>query len=171
MKILLSFFALVLAVSAVYPLAFTANVGFVNFNDALQFVDVRTASLTEPLKHKPRRFLRNAYLLAQLERRNALSGRYEQIHRVNPFVKRNVTALKDRASPNREIQCAGVTAIESVLSDSDTLTAFASRTDNAVRPQAGFEIKPSRFLVRNELKQLKGRYCAFAHRPNLANLC
>lgn len=148
-----------------------ADIRLVNFDNALQFVDVRAARFAEPLKHKPRRFLRNAYLFAQLERRDAFSGGNEQIHRVNPFVKRNVRPLKDRASPHGEVQRASVATIEAVFADGDTFAGLASGTNNAVRPESGFEILPSRLLVGNEFKQLKGRYCAFAHRPNLAKLC
>lgn len=142
-----------------------------SFSYALQLVDVRAARFAEPLKHKPSRFLCNAYLFTQLERRDALTGRYEQIHRVNPLVEWNVRPLKDRAGSHREIQRASVTAIEAVLSDGNTFTALASGTDHAIRPEAGFKVEPRRLLVRDEFKQLKGRYGAFAHRPNLANLC
>lgn len=146
----------------------TANVGFINLDNALQFVDVVPASLAEPLEHKPRRFLRNAYLFAQLKRRDAFTSRNKQIHRIYPLVKRHMRPLKDRARSHGEIQRASVTAIEAVLSDSDTFAELASWTDNAIRPESGFEINPSSFLVGNEFKQLKGRYGAFAHRPNLA---
>lgn len=148
-----------------------ADKGFVYLDNALQLVDVISTGFAEPLEHKPRRFLRNAYLFTQLERRDALTGRYEQIHRVNPLVEWNVRPLKDRAGSHREIQRASVTAIEAVLSDGNTFTALASGTDHAIRPEAGFKVEPRRLLVRDEFKQLKGRYGAFAHRPNLANLC
>lgn len=146
----------------------TADVGFVYLDNALQLVDVVPAGFAEPLEHKPRRFLRNAYLFAQLERRDAFAGRNKQIHRIDPFVERNVRPLEDRSRSHGEIQHTGVTAIEAVLSDSDSLTAFTGRTKNAVRPQSGFQIEPRGFLVWDQFKQLKGRYGAFAHRPNLA---
>lgn len=129
------------------------------------------ASLAEPLEHKPRRLLGNAYLLAQLERRDAFTGRNEQIHRINPFVERNVRPLEDRASSHREIQHTGVTAVETVLTGGNELTAFTSRTSNAVRPQSGFQIEPRGFLVWDQFKQLKRAYCAFAHKPNLLKIC
>jgi hypothetical protein len=150
----------------------TADIGFVNLDNALQFVDVRTASLTEPLKHKPSRLLGNAYLLAQLERRDALTGRNEQIHRIYPLVKRDVRTLKDRASPNRENELrTGVASILTVFTDGDAFAGLTGRANNAVRPESGFEIEPRSLGVGNEFKQLKGRYGAFAHRPKLAKLC
>lgn len=150
----------------------TADVGFINFDNALQFVDVVPARLTEPLEHKPRRFLRNAYLFAQLKRRDAFTGRNEQIHRVYPLVKRNVRTLKDRASPNGENELGtGVTSILAVLADGDAFAGLTSGANDAIRPESGFEIKPSSLGVGNEFKQLKGRYGAFAHRPKLAKLC
>lgn len=146
---------------------FAANVGFVNLDNASQFVDVRTASLSEPLEHKPSRLLRNAYLFTELKRRDAFSRGDKQIHRINPLVKRNVRALKDRASPNREIQFTGITAIVTAFPRRDAFTDLASRTNNTVRPQARFEINPSGFLIGNCLEQLKNAYCAFAHVLNI----
>lgn len=143
---------------------FTADIGFVNFNHSAKFIQFGTASLSEPLEHKPRRFLRNTYLFAQLKRRNALTSRYEQIHRINPFVKRNVRPFKDRASPNREIEFAGVTAIVTAFANCDAFTRFTSRTSHAIRPETGFQIKPSGFCIRDRLEQLKSGYCASTHR-------
>lgn len=146
---------------------FAADIGFVNLDNASQFVDVRATSLAEPLEHKPSRLLSNAYLFAELKRRNTLSSRYEQIHRINPLVKRNVRTLEDRASANCEIQFTGITAIETAFPRRDAFADLASRTDHAVGPQAGFEINTSGFLIGNRLEQLKSGYCAFAHVLNI----
>jgi hypothetical protein len=146
---------------------FATDIGFVYLDNTSQFVDVRAASLSEPLEHKPRRLLRNAYLFTQLERRNALSSSDKQIHRIDPFVKRNVRTLKDRASANREIQFTGVTAIVTAFPSRDAFTDLTSRTDHAVRPQARFEINASGFLIWDSLEQLKSGYGAFAHVLNI----
>lgn len=146
---------------------FAADVGFINLDNASQFVDVRAASLAESLEHKPSRLLRNAYLFAELERRNTFTSGNKQIHRINPLVKRNVRTLKDRASANREIQFTGVTAIVTAFPRCDAFTDLASRTNDAVRPQTGFEINASGFLIGNRLEQLKSGYCVFAHVLNI----
>lgn len=209
MTILSSFFALVLAVSVVYPLGDNSALyrlrglelrerplgrdssnnderGLARYPESsLRIWDIslcsqlligqsfvkgrenEAASLTEPLEHKPRRLLSNAYFFAELERRDALSSGNKQIHRINPLVKRNVRTLEDRASANREIQFAGVTAVVTAFPRRDAFTDLTSRTNHAVRPQTGFEIKPSGFLIGNRLEQLKSAYCAFAHKLNI----
>jgi hypothetical protein len=131
---------------------FAADVSFVNLYHAAKFVQFGAAGLSEPLEHEPCGFLGNAYLFSQLERRNSLSSSDKQIHRVNPFVKRNMRPLKDRASPHREIELASVTAVETTFANCDAFTVFTSRTGYAIRPETGFQIQPSGFCVRDRLE-------------------
>src|SRR5574337_920292 len=65
---------------------FSADIALIGFDDAAQLVKViaRAASLSQPLKHEPCRFLSYANLLRQLQARDALAGSDEQVHRVEP---------------------------------------------------------------------------------------
>ena len=67
------------------------------------------------MEHEPCRLLGDADLLRQLQARDALAGGHEQVHRVEPLVQRNVAALEDRACTDREIELAGIAAIEADL--------------------------------------------------------
>lgn len=149
---------------------FAANESLVNFYDAAQLINIFSASLAQSVKHEPSRLLSDADLLCQLQGRDSLAGSDQEIHRVNPLVQGNVRPFKDRARPDREILLAGVAAIEAALASRNAFRAFADRTDNAIRPQAGFQIETSRYRVGNHLEQLKGADCAFAHEQNLPRI-
>lgn len=121
-------------------------------------------------QQRPRALLRDSNFGSQPDRGN-IAILLKQHKSNNKFMKRNVRPLKDRASPNREIQFTGVTAIVAVLTGGDSLAAFTGWTNNAVRPQSGFQIEPRGFLVWDQFKQLKRAYGAFAHKPNLLKIC
>ena len=82
-------------------------------------------------------------------------------------MQRNMRPFEDRACTDREINLAGVAAVEATLARGDVLFCFAGRAGNAVRPDAGFQKEPSRFRSREHLEQLESRYCAFAHGFNV----
>jgi len=141
---------------------------FVQFDDATEFRQLwPTAGFPKPMEHEPCRLLSDAYLLRQLQRRDALACGHEQVHRIEPLVQGNVAALKDRACADREIELTGVAAVETTLARGDVLFGFARRADNAVLPDAGFQKKPSRFRIGEHLEKLEGRNCAFAHGLNV----
>lgn len=72
--------------------------------------------------------------------------------------------LEDSASANREVETASVAAMEAGrLPLGNPLTAFASRTNNPVRPKSPFKIVAGRLGIGESLKQLEGAYCAFDH--------
>lgn len=147
---------------------FATDEALVQFHDALELGEFwPTTSLSEPMQHEPSRLLSDADLLRQLQAGDALAGRDQQVHRIEPFMQRNVAALKDRASTDREIKLAGVAAVEATLARGDVLFRFTGRAGNALRPDAGFQKKPSRFRSREHLEKLEGRYCAFAHGLNV----
>lgn len=148
----------------------TADKSLIDFDDATQLVNVRSARFAETLQHEPSRLLSHADLFRQLQGTNALPRRDEQIHRINPLVQGNMRPLKDSARPDREILFTGVAAIEATLASRDAFRAFADRTNDAIRPQAGFQVETSRYRVGNHLKQLKGGYCASTHAENLPRI-
>jgi hypothetical protein len=146
-----------------------ADESFVNFNDAFQLFELRSASLSKPVQHEPSGFLRNTDLFRQLHAGYALASRHEQVHRVNPLVKWNMAALEYRTSAHREVFLALVAAIVTASPRRDALAKAADRAARAVRPQAPFKVGAGRFLVRKHLEKLERRNSALAH--GLSNLC
>jgi hypothetical protein len=94
---------------------FAAEKGFIGFDDSLQFGEFATASLTQAVKHKPRRFLLDADLFGELHGTDSLSRCDKQVHGIQPLVERDVAALEDRASTDRKIKLALVTAVKASL--------------------------------------------------------
>ena len=54
------------------------------------------------MQDEPSRLLRNPDFLRQLQAGNALAGRDQQIHRVNPLVQRDMAALENGSRPHRK---------------------------------------------------------------------
>ena len=145
----------------------TADKGFVDFNDASQLGKVAFAGFAQPTQDEPCGFLRDADLLGELHRRDALARGDDEIHRIEPLVQRNVRPLEDGPGANREILPTGVAAVEAPFAHRD---AFAGTTDRAARPgrpEAAFEVHPSRFLIGEHLEKLKGGNGAAGHRKTL----
>src|SRR5208282_1230386 len=149
-----------------------ADEALVQFHDALELRQFRpTASLSEPVEHKPCRLLSDANLLRQLQARDTLPCGYEQVHRVEPFVQRNVAPLEDRACADREIEGAGIAAIKANLGLlANALMALALRAERAVRPEPRFQVQSRRLRRRKHLEKLKDADCAFAHKNLLSAL-
>ena len=142
----------------------TDDKGFIDFDDALQFFKFRAARLAQAVKHKPSRLLRDPDFFGELHGRNALASRHKQVHRVNPFVQRNVRALENRSDANREVLLALIAAIKSALAGRNTVAKPTNRAARAVRPKAAFKIDPRCLLVWEPLEKLEGRNCALGHR-------
>ena len=117
------------------------------------------------MQDEPSRLLRDADFLGELHRGNALAGRHEQVHRVNPLVQRNVAALEYRAGAHREVLLALVAAVEAALPRRDPLAQAADRAARAIRPKPAFKVDPRRLLVREHREKLEGRNGALAHGP------
>lgn len=142
-----------------------ADETLIKFHDALQFRELRaTASLAYPMENEPRALLRDADLFRQLQRTDALTGCYEQVHGVQPLVKRDMGTLEDGSRSDGEVNLTGIAAIETALSGSDSLAGLASRTDSAIGPEPRFQIEPCRLRIGEHLEQLERADCAFAHR-------
>lgn len=126
---------------------------------------IRAACLTEPLEHEPRRLLSDADLLRHLKGRNALAGRHQQIHGVDPLVKRDVRPLENGPGSDGErvVVGAGVAAIEAALANRDPLARLALRTDRAGRPEAALQVQAGRLGVGETLEDLERTDRATAH--------
>lgn len=143
---------------------FPAHVGFVNLDDALQLRQVFSARLPETVQDEPGGLLRDANLFGELKAADALAGRDEQIHGVQPLVERDVRPLENRPGANGEVFGALVTAVVPALADGDPLTEPADRTAGTVRPQPPLQILAGRFLIREQVEQLEGGDSAFGHK-------
>jgi hypothetical protein len=142
----------------------SADIGFINFDDALELRQIiAAAGFPQPMQHEPSRLLRDPDFLGELHAGDALPGRHKQVHRVNPFVQGNVAALENRASAHREVFLALVAAIEAFLANCNALFQAAYRTLRAVRPKAAFKICPGRFLIREHFEKLERRNGALGH--------
>ena len=141
----------------------SADVGFVNLDDALELFEIAAAGFPQAMQNKPRRLLRDADLLRQLQAGYALAGRHKQIHRVNPLVQRNVAALENRAGADGEIFLALVAAVEPARPRRDPLTKTTYRATRPLRPKPPFQIGSRGLLVREHGEQLECRNRRFGH--------
>src|SRR4051812_48703703 len=141
----------------------TADIGFVNLDDTGQLLEFGAASLTQPVQHEPCRLLRDADLLRQLQAADPLPRRDEQVHRIDPFVQRDMRPLHHRPGANREVLLALAAAVIAAFARRDAVSETANRTVRTIRPETAFQPKPARFRVRNYLEKLVGGNGALAH--------
>ena len=135
---------------------FLADIGFIDFDDSGQCLDLLAACFTQTLQDEPRRLLGDAKFLAQLHAADALAGREQQIHGVQPLVQRYMRALEDRAGANGEIFLALVAAVIAAGPRRDAVAEPANRTAAAVWPEAGFQVCPCGFLIWKHAEQFGG---------------
>lgn len=155
----------------------TANIHLVDFDDAAQHAGVIAARLAEPLKHEPRGLLRDPDLLRQLHRRDALAGRDQQIHGVEPLMERDVGPLENGRGADGEVRLTGVTAVEAALTRGDPLGLVTGRADGTFRPPLALHVDPRGFSVGEHLEKLERGDGGLAHRsysevtPVMKNSC
>src|SRR5208282_4165027 len=140
-----------------------ADETLVDLDHAAQLVELPAARLTKPMESEPCRPLRDTNLLRQLHRRDSLSSRDQQVHRVKPLVQGNVRPLENGSRSDREIEVTSVAAVEAALAGCDALQALARRANRTVLPEPRFEVEPCGLSIREHLEKLKRGYCAFAH--------
>ena len=142
-----------------------ANIHLVDFDEPAQDGRVIAAGFAEPLKHEPRGLLRDPDLLRQLKAGNALSGRHQQIHGVEPLVQRDMAALEDGRGADGEVRLAGVAAVVAALACGDPLGLVTGRANGAVRPPLALHVDPSGFRVGEHLEKLECGDRGLAHCP------
>lgn len=145
---------------------FAAEERFVYLDYPFELVDGigSAARLAEPSQNEPCGLLGHAYLFRQLHRADALAGRDQQVHGVNPLVERDLGALENGSRADREIEVpTGVAAVEPSLADGDTRFLPAVGTNRTVRPEPTFEIQPRRFVVGEQLEEFEGANGGLAH--------
>ena len=141
-----------------------ADIGFVNFDVAGKDCLVVATGFANAVHHEPRAFLSDADLLRHLQRRYRLAGCDHQVHGINPLVKWDVRAFKDRIGSHRKVLIAGVAAIEASLARPDPLAGITDRTDGAVRPKTRFQVDAGRFRIREHFEDFKSADCASTHK-------
>ena len=122
-----------------------------------------TASLTQPMKHEPCRLLLYADFFGDLHGRDALAGRDEQVHGIQPLVEWDVRPFEDRASTDREIELALITAMKASLARRDAILTGTSWAGNAFRPETAFEVGSRRLFIWEHLEKLKCADSRTAH--------
>ena len=143
--------------TGVLVLFLATDIGLIDFNDARQDGKVVAAGFAEPLKNEPSGLLRDADFLGQLHRGNALARSDEQVHCINPLVKRDMRALENGPSANGEIFGALVAAVVTGhLAHRDPITQSTYWAMRAFGPEPGFQIQASAVLIGKHLKQLEG---------------
>lgn len=140
-----------------------ANIHLVDFDEAAQDGRVIAAGFTEPLQHEPRALLRDPDLLGQLKAGNALAGRDQQIHGIEPLMERDMAPLEDGRGPDGEVRYAGVAAVEAVLAAGNPLRLVAAGADRAIRPALALHVDPRALRVGEHLEKLEGRDRGLAH--------
>ena len=115
------------------------------------------------MKHEPCRFLLHTNLFGDLHGRDALAGRDEQVHRIEPLVERDVRPLEDRASTDRKVKLALIAAVEASLTGRDAVLTGAGWADDAFRPEARLQVEPRCLLIGEHLEELKGTDGRTAH--------
>src|ERR1700688_4777362 len=151
----------------------TTDIGFVDFDNALQFGQVIAAGFAKPVQNKPRRLLRDADFLAELQARNSFPRCDQKVHRVDPLVQRNVAALEYGARAHGKILPALVAPVEAALAGRQTVAKATNRAGRTIRPKPPLKVCAGRFNVRKHGKKLESRDCGFGHEtlPWLPSLC
>lgn len=90
---------------------FAADIGFVDLDNAAQLRRIVVARVAEALEHEPCALLSDPVLIGELQARDALPRRDEQIHGVEPLMERNFGPLEDGAGADGEVRegsdCSG----------------------------------------------------------------
>ena len=144
-----------------------ANIHLVDLDEAPQDGRIVPAGFAEPLKHEPRGLLRDPNLLRQLKAGNALPGRDQQIHGVEPLVQRDMAALEDGRGADGEVRLTGVAAVAAALARGDPLGLVAGWTDGSVRPPLGLHVDPRGLRIGEHLEKLERGDRGLAHWPRI----
>lgn len=157
------------AATSLEPLGFVfvlfeaAHIGFIDFDDALQLFELRSARFAQPVKNEPSRLLGDPDFLGELHGRNALTRGHKLVHRVNPLVQRNVRPLENRSGSHGEVLVALIAAIKPFFARRHALAKSTNRAARPIRPKATFKIDPRRLLVGEHLEKLESGNRALGH--------
>src|SRR5207253_9474044 len=116
---------------------------------------------------EPRGFLGDTYLFGELKATDAFPRCYEQVHGIEPLVKRDMGTLENGSRSDGEINLTGIAAVVTALAGSDSFAGLASWTDSTIGPKPRFQIEPCGLRIGEHLEQLERADCAFAHALNV----
>ena len=94
-----------------------------------------------------------------------------KVHRIEPFVQRDVRPLENGSGADSEIQLAFVAAVEPVLASGETILTSAGRAGRPLGPETRFEVHSRRLCVGEHGEKLEGTDCALAHGWNPRRGC
>lgn len=137
---------------------FATDERFVDLDHALELVDGvgSGAGFPQASEHEPCRLLGNADFLGKLHRTDTFPGRDQEVHGVDPLVKRYLRPLENRSRPHGEVEVAGVAMVkpEPLGAFADALR-LAVRANGASGPETTLQINPRGLIVREHLEQLE----------------
>ena len=136
---------------------------FIEDSRWLHFGEFAAASLAQAVKHEPCAFLLYADLFGDLHGRDSLASGDKQVHGIQPLVQRDVTALEDRASTDREVKLALIAAVEASLAWSDAVLTGTGWASDALRPETALKVGSRRLFVGKHLEQFEGADSRTAH--------
>ena len=150
----------------VFVLLQPPDIGFVDFDDAVELTHIATTGFPQPSENEPSGFLCDADFLGKLHGRYALPRRDDDVHGVNPFVKRDVGSLEDGPGAHRKFLAtvtADIVAEPLALPRRDPFVAAAMRASHLPVPAPTLKILAGSLLIGEHLKQLKSADCGLAH--------
>jgi hypothetical protein len=155
-----------LATITIFEIAFAADVGFVHFDNAGQFIfssGVVAHCVTDAMAHEPSRFVSDFEHPVKLMRGHGFFARTDDEHCHKPFADWNVGAFKHRADSDRELFAAHSAEIKPFACRTfaaglgrkrERINAFgrvagvlAMRADCAVRPAQTLQKLTRRIVV------------------------
>lgn len=146
-----------LSVAALIPMfvaSFSADVGFIDLDDATQLVGpVLTEASADTVAHIERGFVgAEAHVAHDLQRANALLAGQHQMNDLEPVAKRLVCVFEDRPDQNREAVAAllsafGALPVKGPIGDRVYVNVSTTGTVNATRPTSGLQVMLAGFLV------------------------
>ena len=123
---------------------------------------IRTAArLPQASEHEPCGLLRDADFFSELQTRNALARRDQQIHAVEPLVQRYLRPLHYRPGADGEVEGASQAAVVSGLARgacpkrAHTLSSAAVGAGWTRSPDTALQINARRFLIGIQREKLK----------------
>jgi len=136
---------------------FPADVRLIYFDNSLEHPCITFAGFTDTLEYEPRGMLFNPDLFRQLERRDSLASRQQEVHRIKPLVQRNMRPPEDGSGSHGEVQTAAIAHVKTGLPFAcrDVYCSLAFWAADTAFPQPAFYVYTCAFFVGELLKQLE----------------
>lgn len=123
-------------------------VGLIHLHNPRKLRPLHPHRLTQPMQQEPSRLLRDPKMPRQSIAADALPRRDEEIHRIQPLVKRKVCVGKNTVSPHRKLPVAVQTPMPQPTRYPTRAPKTAKRTHYAVRPTLPLKETQRRSVIR-----------------------